>query len=431
MRTDSSCAPSQCSHPSYNYNNYTNMDPINAALAAIESRGPGESFTYSDIARKYGVVRSTLARRHQGTTLPRSEGYENQQNLNQHQEAELVRYIQRLTERGLPPTRTMIQNYASCIAKKEVSIRWTDRFIKRHQEDLIMSWSTGLNRNRHKADSEAKYKLYFQLLHKKIEKYGVEPRHTYNMDEKGVLLGITGRSKRVFSRPLFQSRQIRQALQDGSREWISILACICADGSYVNPALIYQSNAERLQSSWVEEIDSNSHRVFVSSSTSGWSNNKIGLGWLKQVFDRCTKPESGRSYRLLIVDGHGSHLTMDFIDYCDRNRILLAIFPPHSTHTLQPLDVCVFKSLSAAYSNELTEHLNNSQGLSPVAKRDFFGLFWKAWVTTARPQLIQRAFKCTGIYPPDATPILKRFSQETQPEQNSRESSTSVLSASD
>jgi hypothetical protein len=195
------------------------------------------------------------------------------------------------------------------------------------------------------------------------------------MDEKGFLLSITGRSKRVFSRPLFKSRQVRQSLQNSSREWISILACICADGSYVDPALIYQSNAETLQSSWVEEIDSNSHRVFVSSSTSGWSNNQISVGWLKQVFDRYTKPESGRSYRLLIVDGHGSHLTMDFIDYCDRNRILLAIFPPHSTHTLQPLNVCVFKSLSAAYSNKLTEHLNNSQGLSTVAKRDFFGLF--------------------------------------------------------
>jgi hypothetical protein len=122
---------------------------------------------------------------------------------------------------------------------------------------------------------------------------------------------------------------------------------------------------------------------------------------------------------------------MDFIDYCDRNRILLAIFPPHSTHTLQPLDVCVFKSLSAAYSNKLTEHLNNSQGLSTVAKRDFLSLFWKAWTSTATPQLIKRAFECTGIWPPNSTPILKRFHQETPPEQDSRESSTSVLSASD
>jgi hypothetical protein len=407
------------------------MDPIDAALAAIESLRPGEDFTYSDIARRFGVVRSTLTRRHQRASLARNTTDQDRRNLSQHQERELIRYITRLTERGLPPTRQMIQNFASCIAKKDVSLSWTDRFVKRHQEDLIMSWSTGLDRNRHNADSEAKYDLYFKLLHGKIEKYKVEPRHTYNMDEKGFLLGITGRSKRVFSKPLFMSRQVRQALQDGSREWISSLACICADGSFVDLALVYQSNAETLQSSWVEEINSNSHRVFVTSSTSGWSNNRIGLGWLKQVFDRCTKEKAQRSHRLLIVDGHGSHLTMDFIDYCDRNRILLAIFPPHSTHTLQPLDVCVFKSLSAAYSGELSRYLHNSQGLSTVAKRDFFTLFWKSWVNIATPQLIQRAFECTGIWPPDSSTILKRFRQETQPEQDSRESSTSVLSASD
>lgn len=407
------------------------MDPINAALTAIDSLRPGEDFTYSDIARRFGVVRSTLTRRHQRASGARKEAAQNRQNLNQHQETELLRHIKRLTERGLPPTRQMIQSYASYIAKKDVSMTWTDRFVKRHRKDLVTSWTTGLDRNRHNADSEAKYKLYYQLLHEKIEKHSVQPRHTYNMDEKGFLLGITGRSKRVFNRPLFNSRQVRQALQDGSREWISTIACICADGSYVDPALVYRSDAETLQSSWVEEIDVNSHRVFTTSSTSGWSNNQIGLAWLKQVFDRCTKPESGRFYRLLIVDGHGSHLTMDFIDYCDQNRILLAIFPPHSTHTLQPLDVCVFKSLSAEYSNELTRHLNNSQGLSTIAKRDFFGLFWKAWITTATPQLIKRAFECTGIWPPDPSPILKRFNQETQLEQGSRESSTSVLSASD
>jgi hypothetical protein len=59
---------------------------------------------------------------------------------------------------------------------------WTDRFIKRHQGDLITSWTTGLDKNRHNADSEDKYKHYFQLLHKKIKKYSVEPRHTYNME---------------------------------------------------------------------------------------------------------------------------------------------------------------------------------------------------------------------------------------------------------
>jgi hypothetical protein len=66
---------------------------------------------------------------------------------------------------------------------------------------------------------------------------------------------------------------------------------------------------------------------------------------------------------------------MEFIDYCDRHRIFLIILPPHSTHTLQPLDVVLFKPLSQAYSNELTNHLHKAQGLIAIKKGDFFSLF--------------------------------------------------------
>jgi hypothetical protein len=125
------------------------------------------------------------------------------------------------------------------------------------------------------------------------------------------------------------------------------------------------------------------------------------LAWLEQVYDRCTKKKAqyGRDWRLLIVDGHGSHLTMNFINYCDEHRILLAIMPPHSTHTLQLLDVVMFKPLSTAYSSALTTHLHKSQGLVPIKKGDFFPLFWEAWVASFRKQLVEKSFSATGIWP--------------------------------
>jgi hypothetical protein len=126
------------------------------------------------------------------------------------------------------------------------------------------------------------------------------------------------------------------------------------------PSLIYQSAASAIRSRWVEDIEASEHSVHVTSSPSGWTNNDIGLAWLEQVFDRYTKEKARQSYRLLILDGYGSHVTMDFIEYCDQQKILLAIFPPHSTHTLQPLDICMFKPLSQAYSNELSAFLQRS-----------------------------------------------------------------------
>jgi hypothetical protein len=63
---------------------------------------------------------------------------------------------------------------------------------------------------------------------------------------------------------------------------------------------------------------------------------------------------------------------MDFISYCDRHRILLLVLPPHSTHTLQPLDVALFKPLSQNYLHELTTFLHQAQGLTSIKKGDFF-----------------------------------------------------------
>jgi DDE superfamily endonuclease len=60
----------------------------------------------------------------------------------------------------------------------------------------------------------------------------------------------------------------------------------------------------------------------------------LGQQWLASVFDRSTKEKASRERRLLLVDGHSSHLNMRFIDYATANRIILAVLPPHSTHRL-------------------------------------------------------------------------------------------------
>jgi hypothetical protein len=122
---------------------------------------------------------------------------------------------------------------------------------------------------------------------------------------------------------------------------------------------------------------------------------------------------------------------MDFIKYCDQNKILLAILPPHSTHTLQLLDVVMFKPLSTAYSKELTTHLHNGQGLTSIKKADFFHLFWKAWISTLTQELILRSFDATGISPFQPNVILQRFAEDTPEASDSNTSSSSVYSGED
>jgi hypothetical protein len=214
------------------------------------------------------------------------------------------------------------------------------------------------------------------------------------------MVGMIRRSKRVFSRHQWESKSVMSAVQDGNQEWITLLATICADGEVLPSGIIFAPANSMIQSTWVKAIKPGKHDVFVTSTPSGWSNNNIGLVWLEQVFDRCTKEKARRrrDYRLLIVDGHGSYVTKDFIDYCHAHHIILGVLPPHSTHMLQPLDIVMFKRLSSTYTKALTTLLQCSLELVPIHKGDFFLLFWEFWKPSFTKPLVLKPFEVTSIW---------------------------------
>ncbi|PVH91344.1 hypothetical protein DM02DRAFT_546012, partial [Periconia macrospinosa] len=137
------------------------------ALAYIDSLRPGTRWPYVKIAAQFGVERRQLARRHQGKSTSRKDYINNASKLSQQQEDYLVKYIQELTERRLPPTRSMIKNFAELVAGEPVSERWVSRFLATHHQRLLSKWNVCMDRNRHQADSVLKYTLYYELLQEK------------------------------------------------------------------------------------------------------------------------------------------------------------------------------------------------------------------------------------------------------------------------
>ena len=202
-----------------------------------------------------------------------------------------------------------------------------------------------------------------------------------------------------------KSKQVTKACQDGSREFISLLACICGDSTALPPALIYKSESFDLQDSWVEDFKEGNEAYFATSKN-GWSCDAIGLLWLEKVFHRHTKDKAGNRRRLLIVDRHSSHVNMKFIELVDSLQILILIMLPYSTHRLQPLDVGLFSPLSTAYSKEVNFFLHNSQGESRISKRLFWRLFSPAWKASFTPSNIESAFEKTGIFPINSSWVI-------------------------
>ena len=62
----------------------------------------------------------------------------------------------------------------------------------------------------------------------------------YNWDEKGFLIGYASVTHRIMSMEALKNGRIQYACEDGSREFISLLACISADGTALPLSLIYK-----------------------------------------------------------------------------------------------------------------------------------------------------------------------------------------------
>jgi hypothetical protein len=131
------------------------------------------------------------------------------------------------------------------------------------------------------------------------------------------MIGQASTTKRVMSKEALESGQITHASQDGSREFISLLACISADGVALPPLLIYRGDSGTLQDTWLEDFGSQDEAHFAVS-TNGWSCNALGIYWLKNIFQHYTSQKVGNRHCLLIVDGHSSHVNMEFINMCDK-----------------------------------------------------------------------------------------------------------------
>jgi hypothetical protein len=130
-------------------------------------------------------------------------------------------------------------------------------------------------------------------LEEKIRKYRIKPCNIYNFDKKGFLIGICRSMKRIVSSKQLREKRLLGSKQDGSREFISLLATICADGTALPPALIYQGESGDLQDSWLEDYDHSSTEADFAALQKGWTNENLGISWLDTVFNRYTKEKAG------------------------------------------------------------------------------------------------------------------------------------------
>ncbi len=137
------------------------MTSIETALADLALQ---DSSNYTATAKKFNINRSTLSRRHRGKTVFVKESKQTTSILSNQQEKELIRYINKLIERGIPSFNAMIRVFAYNISGKQPGKNWSYEFVRRHSDILQSKFLQGADLERKKADNAYQYQLYFDLV---------------------------------------------------------------------------------------------------------------------------------------------------------------------------------------------------------------------------------------------------------------------------
>jgi hypothetical protein len=97
------------------------------------------------------------------------------------------------------------------------------------------------------------------------------------------------------------------------------------------PLVVFKGQNQ--QSSWFPVDAPDWH---YTTSENGWTSDHTRLQVFQDVFIPASQHDSIHT-QLLVIDSHGSYISVDFMWDCRQNNIQLCFLPPHTSHILQPL----------------------------------------------------------------------------------------------
>jgi hypothetical protein len=264
-------------------------------------------------------------------------------------------------------------------------------------------------------------RAFLELFERTRTRLGIRAEDIWNIDKTGKALGVCANTR------VLASSQKKKAYHQSpeNREWASIIECVSATGRKLRCSVIFKGKS--LQSTWFPAIIPEWLYITLEN---GWTSNKIGAEWLQRVFLPETALLDDR-WRMLILDGHGSHISLDFLWACKQNKVYLLFLPAYSSHVLQPLDLSVFSVVKRFYRQQI-QALSYLNDAAPVKKERFITAYYHARERAITERVIRAGWATAGICPFNIDRVVNssQVSQRpiTPPRQNQPQPAQSYLS---
>lgn len=372
---------------------------------AIDEYEDGHFRSAAAAAEHYGLKPRRVQRRLRGQAS-KSTRTPTHTRLTTAQEQSLCDYIDRLDNIKHSIRLKHIQGAAEYILKiasdpnhppKPLGKDWATRFIKRHPK-YHKRKQKPLSAERKNAHDVESIRVAYEKFRRRCEEKGIQPQDIWNMDETGFRIGC-GIAHCVIT--LDKSKPLRFVDPD-NRDYITSVECISAGGWSVPPFVILKG--AHILHKWGKN-DLPPDTVLAVSPT-GYSNDRLAYDWLLH-FDTFSCRRQMGEWRVLILDGFGSHYTYEFHTFAQQLKIDLFVLPPHSTHITQPLDVGCFQPFKHYHTEAVDSAVR--LGSSDFDRLDFLAAFNWMRTQTFTSSTIHSAFRKTGFVPYNPEVVLEKI----------------------
>lgn len=264
---------------------------------------------------------------------------------------------------------------------------WYLAFRKRHKLSIRSPEATSMARAT--AFNKTTVGEFFGNLSEVMKKNAFLPDRIFNMDETGCT--TVQKPKQVLAR---QGQKQVGSITSGERGELTTVVCtVSASGNHLPPMMIFP------------RVNMQHHFMFGAlagtkgcASKSGWMTVELFAGaYLDHLiaYTKCTKSDP----ILLILDNHGSHVSIPAIQKSKDNGIVLLTIPPHTSHKLQPLDISVYGPFKSYFNKAMDDWMRNNPPPNQVRIINMSALVKYAMINSMTPRNIIAGFEKAGIYP--------------------------------
>ena len=355
-----------------------------------------ERMSLREASRKYNVPVETLRRRTTGlVSLDCRPGPHTV--LTSEEEARLAQYCVTMADMGFGVTPEGVMAIAYAIADKtgrdhpftegHAGRGWYEGFMAR-QATLTLRAPQPLSYARAVSSNKETINDFFAKLGAIYGRLNLiaKPSQIFNADETGVT--IVHHPSKVIAQ--IGRRNVPSVTSADKGKTHTLLACVSASGLVIAPFMVYP----RKQPVPKKLREGAYPNTVFHVSDNGWITKYLFFEWFK-MFAQMIPPSRPV---LLVLDGHGSHITIDVIEYARANEIHMLCLPSHTSHVLQPLDVGVFKSFKSFFSKVCRQYMAKNPG-SVITEDILASVVGSAFAQSHTPLNILGGFKKAGIYP--------------------------------